>query len=188
MTIFNCDIVDTFTGDDKGRKEQLEEFANSSKILTHELGQDNMLFSFYSTDKIEEVLKYKNELNEVKDINHLDMKYHYRDKQKSDNNNIINLDASLKSKIDQMSNQIDEYKKDGIDVNRVIYADDSEINQMIFKCYLKNKNKDIEVISLIPGCNKEYNDEKTFTSTKKGLDGLNDCINQYINCLKELKR
>lgn len=188
MTIFNCNIVNTFTSNDDIRKEHLEEFADNSKNLTHALGLNTILFSFYSTDKIDEVIRYKDELGSVKDITHLNMKYHYGDTQKWDNNTIIDLNKELKNKTDQMLNQIDEYEKNGINVDRVIYADDSEINQTIFKCCLKNMNKDIDFISLIPGSNMEGNNLDTFTSPKKGLDGLNECINQYINCLKELKR
>lgn len=53
MTIFNSDILNTFTSDEKIRKQCLEEFVFNTKALTKELDLPNLLFSFYSTDNIE---------------------------------------------------------------------------------------------------------------------------------------
>lgn len=115
------------------------------------------------------------------------MSSHYGEKQKYENNNIMDLDDKVKNKIDQMVDQISIYESKGINIDRVIYADDSIINQRIFRYYLSIKKTNIEFISLIPGCKFKSNYKDFFTSPKIGLEGLNECINQYIESLANKK-
>lgn len=189
MTLFNSDIYNTFNSESENREQYLNEFLNNMNGLIEKFGEENVLFSFYSTDKIEDVLKYSKELLIAmkNDNTNFKMSTQYGDKQKYENDKIIDIDNSVQTKVDQMVKQIQIHKSNGVIIDRVIYADDSVINQQIFKYLINRKEKDIEFISLVPNCDIKSNDEDYFTSEKSGIKGLNECLSKYIYSLNNKK-
>src|SRR5574344_156142 len=184
MTIFNSDIMDTFTCSNNNiRNELLEKFIKNIEDISYELNLSNILFSFYSTDDIDEILTYKNELKNIieKYNSNLTIDNVYGEKQKLANGKLVNLNTNLNNKIDQMMNQVKIYENNNINIDRIIYADDSLINQRIFRYLLAEIRPDIEFISLVPSCQLDVNDDNYFISSNNGLIGLNECMKDYLH-------
>lgn len=190
MTIFNSDIMDTFTCSNNNiRNELLEKFIKNIEDISYELNLSNILFSFYSTDDIDEILTYKNELKNIieKFNSNLTIDNVYGEKQKLANGKLVNLNTNLNNKIDQMMNQVKIYENNNINIDRIIYADDSLINQRIFRYLLAEIRPDIEFISLVPSCQLDVNDDNYFISSNNGLIGLNECMKDYLQSIKKDK-
>lgn|SRR5574344_2697070 len=188
MIIFDCDIIDTFTGnvDKKERIEELKEFASNLNRLVSYFDDKKISFSFFSTDTIGNVLKRVEELAPFLDNKKINFASQYSDCEKYENGIIATLPIDLHNKVNQIINEIISLKRKNITIEKMIYAEDSEINQQIIRYIINKIYPEIELISLIPGCHTDY--INTYRSENKGMSGLNECMQNYIYDLGIIKR
>src|SRR5574344_1346766 len=187
MVIFDCDIVNTFTGtnDNSLRKKELKEFANNLNGIMQYFKSENMIFSFFSSESIGGVLKSVEEIAPYINSENIQFASQYGNCEKYKEGKIILLPESLHNKVNQIVEQIIDYKKSNIHIEKIIYADDTEMNQLIAQYIIKKMFPEIEVVSLIPGSfiEKDY----SFSCKLNGLCGLNECLQKYIYSLNSKK-
>ena len=188
MTVFNCDIVGTFDGNSESdeRNRDIINFVDLLVKIMHLLDIEDLPFRFYSSEAMDGVLKKAQELAPFLDGTSIRLTSQYSQDQSYKNGIVINLPLCEQNKVSQIANKIDKNFENN-NVERVIYADDSYINQLMTKKIIAAKHPNIEFVSLIPSQDKPILENNTYSSPLRGLKGLNQCLNEYALSLTQEK-
>ncbi len=155
MNLFLCDIEGTYKGIEN-REEVLKRFINNLNKI-NEIDDSKMIFSFISDDNYSEVNECFDEIKKYLTDN-IKLGFQYSSDYIFNNNNIIK--SNYRSKIEKC------FDASNIDnINKIFYADDSVMNQIIVVESLKIKHPNVEIIGLNPS---------------RGLNDLNIEIEKYL--------
>lgn len=172
MNIFLCDIGGTFDSSiNTNRNSEIIAFLKNLKDLITYDNLDNFSFSFITEGNIDYLKPYYEELKSALN-NRITLGPQFSFDRIMLNNKEISVQT--KSKLDHIINILN--KKN---VKTIYYADDSSLNHEIITSIITNHYPNIELINFQPSCTK--NNENFYCSLKKGLPGLNESINNYLN-------
>ena len=162
MNLFLCDTEGTYKGLEN-REKQLNRFiCNLSKL--NEMDETTMIFSFVSSESKESVRTCVSELHEYL-TDDIKLGIQYSNKYKFNKEKTIK--TNMISKLDQCIDAINR-----VDAQKVYFADDSIMNQVIVIETLKIKYPNIDIVGLNPS---------------DGIKGLNFEIENYISKHKKVK-
>lgn len=172
MNIFLCDISGTFdSSSNTNRNSELIAFLKNLKDLINYDNLDNFSFSFITADNIDYLKPYYEELKSALN-NQITLGPQFSFNRIMLNNKEISVQT--KSKLDHIINIL---KKKN--VKTIYYADDSSLNHEIIDAIITRNYPNVELINFQPSC--AIDKENCYCSLKKGLPGLNESINNYLN-------
>src|SRR5574344_345939 len=125
MTLFNSDIIGTFTSSTIiDRKNDIKSFVVELNNLIYTLNLDKLFFSFNSSSDIKDVLKYTKELAKELHNSNIKLGGQYGCNQKYHNGDLIDLKNDSICKMDQIIEEIKCCHKNGIKIDNSIMSDD----------------------------------------------------------------
>ena len=184
VVIFFCDIYGTFDRYGKNEFEQklnISDFVQNLNTLIEMNNADYLLFSFI-TDAIDKLKPFLTDSKIYFGKSFFANGY-------VDNNGNIKLSSGLDFKGKKIIDHISELKGQGDkEVVDIFYADDNLVHHNVlrkFQTRMIETNHQIK--SIIPHSLLEESNE-LFTSKSDGLVGVNDCLNNYFEYMRQKKR
>jgi hypothetical protein len=178
MTYFCCDIIGTITGTkeiDK-RMDELISFTETLKRINNKL-DNTMYFSLFSTNDLLTVKRFVNELKPYLNYYNIISNKNYADKFMIENEQIRILSNNEQDKVWQIIYSLKSYQMQKLEVNRIIYADDNYLNCQIVKQVVSLLYPDTEIITIIPGLDKDNN--QFYGDYHKGIIGTTLALQKY---------
>ncbi|HPF83555.1 MAG TPA: hypothetical protein PLV83_05300 [Bacilli bacterium] len=188
MNVFICDIIGTYLEnyDTKNSKEDLIEFVNHLQRLIEIEEMNELIFSFESSNALNEVKSCMIELSKYIEGTNIKMGMQFGSDKYLDIDGKEHLVPSI-GKITQTTLLLSNKK-----VNKIYFADDNLLNQKMTENFLSgvnniNDNKSNysisynELVQFVPGLQND--DKKT-----KGLKTLNEILDNYINKLEKTNK
>lgn len=174
--IFFCDISGTYFYERANRINLVNEFIECLKILKYKEKLDILYFCFITSDNIDYL---KDAIS--------DIEYHLPEdivleKQFFSNGVIKNNDEVVYLDYDTKANVIINNLlniKDSKSICKVYFADDYSLNHSLLKAINENYDFDITYFELGSPNN---DDDKSFYSVDKGLQGLTYVLKKYNKC------
>lgn len=192
-SIFYCDIEKTFRVDRDNallsRKErglQLQDFVNSLDILCEAEGEEEFLFSFVSSNRIDDVINCIKEISPyINNSKHIKFSTSF-----AENKKIIGEDPSTikdcrTTKFSQIVNNLRHiqddvyYEIENAKIDKIFFADDALINHMLVKNILPKYSKEIEIVELQIGNDIDNKSTNEFGVASYGLNAVTESILKY---------